>query len=297
MATPIKLTPEIKKEIMKKIAAEIDKSLMFNGEFSYKTAYEYKNVEKANIVFDPVAYIKMCAIVDQVSSEVAWNGTVTRVDDNTFYITDIMVYPQTVTNVTVTVDEMEYAEWQDETFKTDEEFMSCRFQGHSHVNMSPTPSGVDLDTRENILKNIGSNDFYIFMIINKAKEFTACIYDMKNNIYYSNDDIDIYIDDFNYKKFVEDSKKMVKTATYSTAAKTTGKVTTLPKTTTTTTASTSQTKTYPKYYNYYNYKYEDDEDCMLGWDDDEVDEFTETFGEKWWEKFGYSSKQEYFREN
>lgn len=301
MAAPIKITDKIQEEIIKEVIENLKKSVMFNGKVSYEQAYTYPDFPKADIVFSPVAWIKMCALVDNVSSEIAWNGTVRRdeKDDGLFYIEDIMIYPQTVSSVTVTVDEVEYANWQDETFKTDEEFMSCRFQGHSHVDMSPSPSGVDLDTRKNILKTIGPDDYYIFMIINKKKEFTAAIYDMKCNVYYESDDINVRIGGLDYKGFVKESKEMVKTKVYNySSSASTAK-----------TASYAGSSIYTGSSNVYplssTSKKEKSpylsEGSMMFFDDDEIEEdmleYESYYGKDWWSKFGYSSKEEYIRDN
>ena len=42
------------------------------------------------------------------------------------------------------------------------------YAGHSHVNMGTSPSSVDLNHQEEILRMLGDNDFYIFMIWNKS---------------------------------------------------------------------------------------------------------------------------------
>ena len=122
---------------------------------------------KAKIIFTPIAWKKMYALVYAFSSEVQWHGTVKRLDKSTFLITDILVFPHEVTGTTVVSDQKEYEDWLDSL--NDETFNSLRFHGHSHVDMGVTPSGVDMNYRRNLLNNFGmpneeSDLFYIFLI-------------------------------------------------------------------------------------------------------------------------------------
>lgn len=89
-------------------------------------------------------------------------------------------------------------------------------QSHSHVNMSTSPSAVDLTHQEKILSQLSSDMFYIFMIWNKKMEHTAKIFDLKNNTLYENKDIDVVIGNNNIdiKGFVDTSKKLVEKRCY-----------------------------------------------------------------------------------
>ena len=68
-----------------------------------------------------------------------------------------------------------------------------RMQGHSHVNMSVSPSGVDSGHREKILDQLDADMFYIFMIWNKRLDTHTLIYDMANNVLYEDGDITVKI--------------------------------------------------------------------------------------------------------
>jgi hypothetical protein len=161
---------------------------MSDGYVCYKQNYFYENC-RATVLLSPQAYRKMVALVSEFSDEVAWHGTAARSGDSEFTIEDVFVYPQEVTTGTVTTDQKAYSEWL--YALSDEVFNAIRMQGHSHVNMSVSPSGIDEQHRQQILDQLEQDMFYIFMILNKSLHIHAMIYDMASNILYENSDIDI----------------------------------------------------------------------------------------------------------
>lgn len=183
--------------------------------FKMSDAHDNRN---ASIEFTPKAWIKMRSLVDSFSSEVQWHGTVTRKNENTFVVKDILIFPHEVTGTTVVSNQEGYEEWLNDL--DDETFNACRFHGHSHVNMGVTPSGVDMNYRHNVLDNFGlPNDttdlFYIFLITNKRSEISAEIYDLQNNALYATNEIniDVVVDDDEYlSEFISEAKSVVKDA-------------------------------------------------------------------------------------
>jgi len=144
---------------------------------------------RAAVLLTPEAYRKTVALVSEFADEVAWHGRVTRSSENEFTIEDIFVYPQEVTGATVTTDQSAYTEW---LYSLDDDtFSAIRMQGHSHVNMNVSPSGVDEQHRKKILEQLEGDMFYIFMIWNKSLAVHTLIYDMAHNILYENKDIDV----------------------------------------------------------------------------------------------------------
>jgi len=118
------------------------------------------------------------------------------------------VYPQEVTGSTVNTDWGKYTEWL-YSFD-DEDFNKIRMQGHSHVNMGVNPSGVDVNHRAEILKQLDPDMYYIFMIWNKALKAHTLIYDMKRNVLYEDDDIILEIlDDESMEAFLSVAKENV----------------------------------------------------------------------------------------
>lgn len=152
---------------------------------------------RPRIIFSQQAWIKMTLLIAAVPTEIAWNGIVERKTENEFYIKDILVYPQKVSYATVDTDEAEYTEWRNSL--TDEQFSGLRMHGHSHVNMSTSPSGTDLSEQRRIKEELKSvtDDFrkyYIFMIFNKSLEVSVRLYDCANETGYCEKDCDIVID-------------------------------------------------------------------------------------------------------
>ena len=161
MPRPIVLTEEIKQQARDDFAAMLDGIKMSDGKLNYSMTYKYDN-SSAVVWLAPEAYKKIVALVTEFTDEVGWHGSVSRTGDNEFVIEDIFVYPQEVTGSTVNTDQFKYTEWlyglDDETFN------KIRMQGHSHVNMGVSPSGVDDKHRQQILNQLEPDMFYIFMI-------------------------------------------------------------------------------------------------------------------------------------
>ena len=150
-----------------------------------------EGIIKPWVFFTNDAYLKMRSLVTTCKEEIAWHGVVRKASLSEYYIEDILVYPQTVTGVTVTSDQQAYSEWL--YAHEDEVFNNLRLQGHSHVNMGTTPSGVDNALYEAILSQITDNDYYIFLITNKSGDVNIWIYDMAQNIIFEKEDITVRV--------------------------------------------------------------------------------------------------------
>ena len=148
-----------------------------------------KAKDKININFTADAWAKQSRLIDDFNSEVAWHGLMRQLSPTEYEIYDILVYPQQVTGVTVNTDQDKYEDWLNS--QSDETFNNIRYQAHSHVNMSPVPSGVDDENESKIVRQLKGNDFYLFMIWNKRGEFTARLYDYAANKIYDKDDISV----------------------------------------------------------------------------------------------------------
>lgn len=209
MGLPLKLTEKQIDTILAEIKEKLLKQKTSDGAIKIDYKVGLKTNLKANIIFSSVAYAKMMTLIRSFDSEVAWHGTVTR-DGNNFTINDIIVYPQEVTGATVNTDQAAYETWL--MGLDDEVFNTVRMQGHSHVNMSVSPSGVDEEHQEKILDQLDDGDYYIFIIGNKRMDIYAVIYDMQNNVMFGPNDIEIYIggQEFNHLVFLEQAKGLVK---------------------------------------------------------------------------------------
>lgn len=175
-------------------------------------------MSRPKIIFDQLAWIKITSVISRLTTEIGWHGVVER-NGEEFRITDILFYPQRVTEVTITTDENEYTKWRDEL--PDEQFTNLRFHGHSHVNMGVSPSGVDRREWNDKLEQLPSvrdddRKYYIFAIFNKSLAIHLELYDASTMIKYSENDCDIIVEGIgSIGDFVEEVKtKYVKRKVY-----------------------------------------------------------------------------------
>lgn len=217
MSKPIIMT----KQYLDECRADFEKALQLtklaDGKLSFTKTFTCGD-RKAIVYFTADAWAKMVMLIKNFDKEVAWHGVASRVEDGTkdeYIISDILVYPQTVTGATVEMDTEEYALWLMENVE-DERFNNIHMQGHSHVNMGTSPSSVDLTHQEEILNMLENDNFYIFMIWNKSFTDTTKIYDLKKNVLFEDGDITVKLigagEDLD--EFYEAAKGMVRTKTY-----------------------------------------------------------------------------------
>lgn len=191
--------------------------IQFEKSFKDIAAINEDEVVKPTIYISNDAWLKMDALVQSSNKELAWQATVEKRkyknkendDDFFYYIDQVFVYPQKVTATFVDTDEVAYTEWS--LGLKDETFNKLRFQGHSHVNMGTSPSGTDLNTYQNFLDQLDKDDFYIFMILNKRREFTILLYDFAQDIIFETKDcyVDVLTRTGSLNKWLEENKKQI----------------------------------------------------------------------------------------
>ena len=214
---PLKLNEKEKSELINKLLkqfmASLDNYTFGNStKISFEANIGGKLKEKIKLVYSPSAWLKMNALVDNFSSEVSWFGLVNKTDSPLmYYIYDVLVCKQQVNGAKVDTEDDDMLEFL--SGLTDEEAEHLHFQAHSHVNMSTSASGTDLQNQADILANMPGNDgFYIFQIWNKRGDINTYFYDLKNNVFYDKDDVEILVEDETYgtiDNFIAESKKMV----------------------------------------------------------------------------------------
>lgn len=216
MSRIVKLTPEIMDEVCKSFKEVLKTSKLTDGKISFSKTFN--NIDrKATLYFTETAWIKMQTLIREFDKEVAWHGVAKRGEDlskDEYIIRDILVYPQEVTGATVNTDQSKYQSW---LYSFDDEvFNNIRMQGHSHVNMSTSPSGVDLTHQSAILEGLDDDMFYIFLIWNKRNEKSIKIYDLKKNVLFETSDVKVKImdDGTGIAKFIKEAKDMVEEKTY-----------------------------------------------------------------------------------
>lgn len=216
MSRPIKMTQKYLDECRQDFEKALQLAKLADGKLSFTKTFTCGS-HKAVVYFTPEAWAKMVMLIKEFDKEVAWHGVASRIDAATdeYLISDILVYPQSVTGATVEMDTEEYARWIMDNIE-DERFNEIHMQGHSHVNMGTTPSSVDLNHQEEILNMLGNEDFYIFMIWNKSFSSNTRIYDLKKNVMFEDTDVTVKIAGNNedLEEFLKSAKEMVKTKTH-----------------------------------------------------------------------------------
>lgn len=214
MPKPMRVTDDLLQQVAAEFMRCLPKMTFMDGKISFVKDFLFRQGSRISVSFTREAHDKMWALVDHFETEVAWHGMVQRVDPTHFHIYDIVVYPQVVANATVNTDQEEYDRW---VMSIDgDSFNAMKMQGHSHVRMSTSPSAVDLDHQGKIVSQLGSEGFYIFMIVNKRRECTIKVYDAENNTLYENDSIDIIPppEAVELDKFLTAAEKCVSRTTY-----------------------------------------------------------------------------------
>lgn len=219
MSKIIKLTPVCMDEVRRDFETALSNIKLSDGKINFTKTFGAVN-RKAQLYFTEIAWLKMLSLVREFDKEVAWHGVAKRCDDperDEYIISDILVYPQEVTGATVNTDQEKYERWL--MSHDDEVFNNIRMQGHSHVNMSTSPSAVDISHQEKILDQLEDDMFYIFLIWNKRNEKTIKIYDLAKNVLFETADVTVSIidDGTGVESLLRDAKEMVqnkKTVTY-----------------------------------------------------------------------------------
>lgn len=219
---PIFLTEDDKKTMQEEFMKQLNNAHLFDGSFSYSRKYTYpaKTYSKARILYTPLAYTKMQALLQGFTTEIAWHGLVLRGDDPyDFIVYDIVTHKQTVTGSKVDTEDDEYREFL--MSLSDDDAAHLCLQAHSHVNMTTTPSGTDLAHQANIIKDKArkKRGFQIFQIWNKNMKVNSYVYDFDENIYYEDGDVevDVILDmksDYLVSDFLGDARTLVKPKSY-----------------------------------------------------------------------------------
>lgn len=214
---PLRLNDKEKSELINKLLkqfmASLDNYTFGNStKISFEANIGGKLKKKIKLVYSPSAWLKMNALVENFTSEVSWFGLVDKTDDPlVYYIYDVLVCKQQVNGAKVDTEDDDMFEFL--SGLSDEQADHLHFQAHSHVNMSTSASGTDLQNQADILANMPGNDgFYIFQIWNKRGDINTYFYDLTNNVFYDKDDVEILIEDETFgtiDDFVDDAKKLV----------------------------------------------------------------------------------------
>lgn len=114
------------------------------------------------------AWKKICAYVDNVDGEISGLGKLKVVDD-TFIVSDVAIFKQTVSSAHSDIETKALAEFQVEMVKKSESMKEWVLWWHSHGDMSVFFSGTDTDTIEKSTEF----PFLVSLVTNKKHELKA----------------------------------------------------------------------------------------------------------------------------
>lgn len=134
----------------------------------------------AFILITPEAFRKMLLYVEIAGKEVGWLGTVTKLENDGFLITDTFLLEQEVTAAETELSSEGQNKLVEELLELPDGFdkvNQLRFWGHSHVRMGTSPSSTDESTMLRFMDE--GQEWYIRGIFNKLgrAEFTVYFYD------------------------------------------------------------------------------------------------------------------------
>ena len=139
------------------------------------------------------AYDKMRLYVELCEDEIGWLGYVEKLqNDQGYMVTDVFLLDQEVHSTTTELSPtaiIDFYNALDEAGR--EKFLnSCNLWGHSHVNMSPSPSGQDDAQGLELSKDV--EDYYIRLITNKKGEYNITFYDKQIKAKVMTDEVILY---------------------------------------------------------------------------------------------------------
>lgn len=147
--------------------------------------------DEPRIYVTPLAMYKMRYFIDKTEDEIGWLGFVDNSKENVYVIEDVILLKQQVHSATTEIDAGAIAELASELLKTEEgraKYNKLRMWGHSHVNMTPTPSYQD----NSQMDDFENGDYFIRLIGNKKGEWNVCLYNYKANVLWKELKLEIY---------------------------------------------------------------------------------------------------------
>ena len=137
-----------------------------------------------NIYINIDALNKMKEYVRQSSLEIGWLGTCEK-EGNSYFITDVFLFKQEVHATTTEITTEGLNDFAMDILQDPngvEIWNNMKVWGHSHVNMSTSPSGQDDKQIEVFAEN--ADDFFIRIIANKQNDFRIDLYDFLTGVIY-----------------------------------------------------------------------------------------------------------------
>lgn len=180
----------------KHINATPKKRVPFNAtDMSKKTTplIEHKLPDTPTVYFTPVAWNKVLRIVAKSSGEVGWLGLVEQIDED-YMITDVFVPVQEVTGVTTDIEAAAHAALVFQLDQAGYDVNQLLYWGHSHVNMSVSPSVTDEEQLAEYIEHMETATFFLRGIHNKRGEVKMDVFDVGNNVLHQRVDVRPWIE-------------------------------------------------------------------------------------------------------
>lgn len=144
-----------------------------------------KEEETPKIVINIEVWRKMKEYVKQANTEVGWLALVKRDERNNEYtIYETLICEQEVSGATTDLHEKGLQKIAEQLIEQgrENELNNVRCWGHSHVNMSTSPSATDGDTFKEYYEQCG--DYFIRLIMNKKGEYNIDLADYSLGLIY-----------------------------------------------------------------------------------------------------------------
>ena len=142
-----------------------------------QTQLKFKTTIIPHVHISATALDKMQVYVNEMADEIGWLGT-TRREGNDIYIEDVFLFRQQVHGTTTEITPEGLEEFGMEILQRPDGmdlWNSMKMWGHSHVNMSVTPSGQD-NTQMADFERIG-HDYFVRLIANKKGDMRIDVYE------------------------------------------------------------------------------------------------------------------------
>lgn len=139
------------------------------------------------ITISPDALIKMQIYVENCSEEVGWLGTAYKDEgENNIHISDVFLFDQEVHSTTTEITPEGLSTFAEKILEEADGmdiWNNLKVWGHSHVNMSVSPSGQD-DNQMSTFAD-GGHDWFIRIIANKKGDMRVDFYSYELGVYFN----------------------------------------------------------------------------------------------------------------
>ena len=141
------------------------------------------------LIITPEAYAFISELVSQAKEEVSWLSHISQYDNRLFVLDECFVVEQNVHPAQTEMTDNGLQELSNQILKSKgaSYYNEIRLWGHSHVNMSPSPSGQDRDQ----IRKFSDQEWFIMLIINKSGDMHIEFHDNINGIKFT--DIPVYL--------------------------------------------------------------------------------------------------------